>query len=223
MSSFRLVEGVQYIQISAPIDHGSSGGGLFNKKGELVGITTSGYTSNADLNFAVAIDEASNWYRYFSVSFKDIAVLPPEVITNPPVFGDIALGMTKNQVKHLETGTLLNEKSDSLFYRDIWVFDYHSEVIYEFENNKLVAINIYHTVVDNLYDLDLLETYFKLMLDNLIYIYGKPYFLDTNWFDDSDGYTLSAYWSSNGHDTLLVTKVTVEYSTYGGIRISINE
>lgn len=44
------------IQISAPIDHGSSGGVLLNEHGEAIGITTSGYDdSGANLNFAVDI------------------------------------------------------------------------------------------------------------------------------------------------------------------------
>ncbi|WP_236338394.1 stalk domain-containing protein [Paenibacillus plantiphilus] len=43
-------------QISVPIDHGSSGGGLFNEYGELIGITTSGMDeTQADLNFAVSV------------------------------------------------------------------------------------------------------------------------------------------------------------------------
>ncbi|QHW33265.1 trypsin-like serine protease [Paenibacillus rhizovicinus] len=42
-------------QISVPIDHGSSGGGLFNDYGELVGITSAGIDdTQADLNFAVS-------------------------------------------------------------------------------------------------------------------------------------------------------------------------
>ncbi|WP_308635923.1 stalk domain-containing protein [Paenibacillus silvisoli] len=48
-------DGAQYYQISAPIDHGSSGGGLFNDYGELIGITAAGIESTqADLNFAVS-------------------------------------------------------------------------------------------------------------------------------------------------------------------------
>ena len=44
------------IQISAPIDHGSSGGVLLNEYGEAIGVTTSGYDdSGANLNFAVDI------------------------------------------------------------------------------------------------------------------------------------------------------------------------
>lgn len=45
-----------FIQISVPIDHGSSGGVLLNSYGEAIGITTAGYdNSGANLNFAVDI------------------------------------------------------------------------------------------------------------------------------------------------------------------------
>lgn len=45
-----------YIQISVPIDHGSSGGVLLNAYGEAIGITTAGRDdSGANLNFAVDI------------------------------------------------------------------------------------------------------------------------------------------------------------------------
>lgn len=42
-----------FIQISCPIDHGSSGGALINQYGEAIGITTGGHDdSGANLNFA---------------------------------------------------------------------------------------------------------------------------------------------------------------------------
>lgn len=42
-----------YIQISVPTDHGSSGGALINEYGEVIGITTAGVDkSKANLNFA---------------------------------------------------------------------------------------------------------------------------------------------------------------------------
>lgn len=43
------------IQIDATIDHGSSGGPLFNLKGEVIGITSSGLGTGSELNFAVNI------------------------------------------------------------------------------------------------------------------------------------------------------------------------
>ncbi len=49
-------DGSEILQISAPIDHGSSGGVLLNSRGEAIGITTSGLDdSGANLNFAINI------------------------------------------------------------------------------------------------------------------------------------------------------------------------
>lgn len=51
------LRGNNVIQISVPIDHGSSGGALINEYGEVIGVTSGGYdTSGANLNFAVSID-----------------------------------------------------------------------------------------------------------------------------------------------------------------------
>lgn len=44
------------LQISAPIDHGSSGGALLNSQGEAIGITSGGIDdSGANLNYAINI------------------------------------------------------------------------------------------------------------------------------------------------------------------------
>jgi serine protease Do len=51
------VRGDNLIQISVPIDRGSSGGALINEYGNVIGITTGGYDdSGANLNFAVNIN-----------------------------------------------------------------------------------------------------------------------------------------------------------------------
>ena len=45
------------LQISVPIDHGSSGGALLNEYGEAIGITSAGFDdSGANLNFAISTD-----------------------------------------------------------------------------------------------------------------------------------------------------------------------
>ncbi len=44
------------IQVTAAISPGNSGGALFNKKGEVIGITTYTYSGYGNLNFAVAIN-----------------------------------------------------------------------------------------------------------------------------------------------------------------------
>jgi TPR repeat protein len=58
VSGLRQNDGVRYIQTTAPITNGSSGGGLFDEQGRLIGITTFVRKGGGNLNFAVAIDEA---------------------------------------------------------------------------------------------------------------------------------------------------------------------
>ena len=53
VSGFREYEGTSYIQTTAPISKGSSGGGLFDAQGRLVGITTMYVKDGQALNFAV--------------------------------------------------------------------------------------------------------------------------------------------------------------------------
>ena len=56
VSSLRELDGGQYIQTTAAISPGSSGGGLYDDKGALVGLTTFYYAEGQSLNFAVPID-----------------------------------------------------------------------------------------------------------------------------------------------------------------------
>ena len=49
----RVIEDVRYIQITAPISHGNSGGPLVNVFGEVVGINTMAYLEGQNLNFAI--------------------------------------------------------------------------------------------------------------------------------------------------------------------------
>lgn len=56
VSSLREYEGSQYIQTSAAISPGSSGGGLFDDQGRLIGITTFYLAEGQNLNFALPVD-----------------------------------------------------------------------------------------------------------------------------------------------------------------------
>ncbi|WP_162241926.1 trypsin-like peptidase domain-containing protein [Paenibacillus sp. Leaf72] len=62
-SKSRTVDGQNYIQISTPIDHGSSGGALFNLRGELVGITTALVESSAAINLAIPSTDVSTFLK----------------------------------------------------------------------------------------------------------------------------------------------------------------
>ena len=51
----RVLNGIDFIQMTAPISPGSSGGALINDKGQLIGINTAYYEGGQNLNLAVPI------------------------------------------------------------------------------------------------------------------------------------------------------------------------
>ena len=51
-------DGYRFIQTTAPASPGSSGGGMFNESGELIGIVTSQFTAGQNLNFAIPVNYA---------------------------------------------------------------------------------------------------------------------------------------------------------------------
>ncbi|QAY66714.1 stalk domain-containing protein [Paenibacillus protaetiae] len=68
---------VSMIQTNAPIDHGSSGGALFNEYGQLIGITSSGLESQANLNYAVSAIHAALLMQELPASpAADVGFLP---------------------------------------------------------------------------------------------------------------------------------------------------
>ena len=57
ISGLRRFDNTNLIQTSAPISPGSSGGGLFDKPGNLIGITSFMIKGGNNLNFAVGVGE----------------------------------------------------------------------------------------------------------------------------------------------------------------------
>jgi S1-C subfamily serine protease len=56
VSGIREVDGVKYIQITAPISPGSSGGPVFGLNGKVVGVATAYLDSGQNLNFAMPVN-----------------------------------------------------------------------------------------------------------------------------------------------------------------------
>ncbi|MBR2365875.1 MAG: trypsin-like peptidase domain-containing protein [Oscillospiraceae bacterium] len=72
----RQLGNVTYIQTSAPISHGSSGGALINKYGEVIGITSAGIEDAENIGFALPISNISG--------YKSSAVTTLAELTNAP-------------------------------------------------------------------------------------------------------------------------------------------
>jgi S1-C subfamily serine protease len=57
LSGKRVIESMRYLQTTAPISHGSSGGGLFDSRGNLIGITAMTLTNTQNINFAIPAED----------------------------------------------------------------------------------------------------------------------------------------------------------------------
>lgn len=67
----REIGGQIFIQTTAPISHGNSGGPLIDKYGKVVGITTAGIETGQNLNLAVPISSVDKIDRSNPVDFLD--------------------------------------------------------------------------------------------------------------------------------------------------------
>lgn len=64
ISSFSTEDGTRLIHFTAPISHGSSGGALFNDRGEVIGITSASLLGTSqNMNFAIDIAETIELYE----------------------------------------------------------------------------------------------------------------------------------------------------------------
>jgi hypothetical protein len=89
-------EGGKFLQITAPISHGSSGGPLFNMFGEVVGINSMYLEGGENLNFAIPANDAKNLLRNQSAKLQalpnepDLNAEKPSDATSPPASKVIA-------------------------------------------------------------------------------------------------------------------------------------
>ena len=65
ISGLPVFDGMQMIQFTAPISHGSSGGVLFDNQGKVIGITSSAISDGANLGFAIPVDYLEDLYRHW--------------------------------------------------------------------------------------------------------------------------------------------------------------
>ena len=73
-------EGGKFLQVTAPISPGSSGGPLFNMAGEVVGITTMYLQGGENLNFAIPVNDAK---RLLQTESSKLQNLPNEHESTP--------------------------------------------------------------------------------------------------------------------------------------------
>lgn len=65
ISGFRKIDMVDMIQFTAPTSHGSSGGAVLNMQGEVIGISTAGFSEAQNINLAVGYESINQFIRGF--------------------------------------------------------------------------------------------------------------------------------------------------------------
>jgi hypothetical protein len=85
LSGLRTIEkeGGKFLQVTAPISHGSSGGPLFNMAGEVIGITSMFYEGGENLNFAIPVNDAKRLLLNQSVRLQNLPNEPVEAEAEP--------------------------------------------------------------------------------------------------------------------------------------------
>ena len=75
ISGFYKQNGKDWIQFTAPISSGSSGGALLNNDGKVIGVTTATYTSAQNMNMAVKASNVIDLYSQWDGNKYDIGLL----------------------------------------------------------------------------------------------------------------------------------------------------
>lgn len=78
----REYDGMSYIQTTASISHGSSGGALINKKGHVIGITAGSFAEGQSLNLAVPISYITGFKKNSVTSLSTL--FPAKTSTSKP-------------------------------------------------------------------------------------------------------------------------------------------
>jgi tetratricopeptide (TPR) repeat protein len=117
ISSLRQYEGSQYIQTSAAISPGSSGGGLFDDQGRLIGITSFQFIEGQNLNFALPVDwigELPKRARYLRLVPDDLFEEPmkkSDRFANAPIVRNVPT-VRKGGLDWLNRAAALEQKED---------------------------------------------------------------------------------------------------------------
>lgn len=111
VSGIRKSKGTEYIQTTAPISQGSSGGGLFDAQGRLVGITTMYLKDGQNLNFAIPAELIAS-----VPEIKEEDVQPAAQVSEPkpapPRDRWVSVGGSDSFTAYIDTQTLQRNGTD---------------------------------------------------------------------------------------------------------------
>lgn len=130
LSGKREYEGTDFLQITAPISPGNSGGPVINDKGDVIGISTFTYKSSQNLNFAMPIKYISKCTDY---------VPKPKGRASHHLYGMDPQDVTMTDFNGFSNGnssiSIKNNTSESISHiRGIIIFKKMDGEVFEFKN-----------------------------------------------------------------------------------------
>ena len=145
----REIEGVEYIQITAPISHGNSGGPLLDEYAQVLGINTLVSTEGQNINFSLPIKDVENLSTTGKILMEDFGA----ATSSTPVSYD------------LENGGFFPGVDE-----EYWEFEYNDSISLA---DEMTPTEVYAAVIEDEDDLDV----FKLSVekDCSINVYYVPY------------------------------------------------
>lgn len=130
-----------YIQITAPITHGSSGGALFDDKYNVIGVTSSGLEGEGDLNFAIPIQVVEDLYVAKEKEYDTIGELYKANIQESDI--DHHCNLEKMNSSNTYSIGALSFVADTIGTGDTFVYGYYSssdsKSIYLYSDKSLVS------------------------------------------------------------------------------------
>ncbi|MEH6822958.1 MAG: trypsin-like peptidase domain-containing protein [Motiliproteus sp.] len=157
VSSLRDDDGINKIQITAPISSGSSGGPLINEDGKAIGITTEGLVDAQNLNFAIPVSYISKLkkgkFTYLLKNNMQEPELPTTIattgISNKPLFPDASAKLSITSHKNiLKKDTSWNDRSKAKAWYEKTKVAVQAEMWSEVIRTSNVASNLHPQFID---------------------------------------------------------------------------
>ena len=125
VSGLRALNGRNLVQTSAPISPGSLGGGLFDARGNLVGITTFLLRDAQNLNFAIFADALLSCHSDFFLNLQELLVLLRRSMSRNDKAGAFGASVTRSAPKwrvplELLSTPFVGELLRALGNKDVW-------------------------------------------------------------------------------------------------------
>lgn len=143
----RVVNDHSFIQISAPISSGSSGGALLNYYGEVIGVTTASYIDGQNINLAVPINDLSYILTNDKLSLADMYEIEHMIYYNDATYeGEIVDGEPHGfGILTFNNGNKYTGDFEKGWLHGVGIFEwsYGDEYIGDFEQGDRNGFGIY--------------------------------------------------------------------------------